>query len=98
MSIIPPPTCRGDQLCREDQELAKRMYVHRYTRDHIPNWARYSKRPDGRLYPVQFASDADWLRHTQFRVTIDGRLRKDASYCYSRPTYPDNPELRRPYL
>lgn len=82
----------GAELPRDQQEEAKRAYVHRFTKDHTPAWAR-KPMPNGSAYPVQFASDADWLAHTLFHVTNAGTLA--SSDCESSPTWPDNPELRR---
>jgi hypothetical protein len=82
----------GDKLAPTQRTIALASYVHRFTREHVPQWAR-QPRPDGSPYPVQFASDADWLANTQFNVTRNGALM--AADCYSRPTWPDNPELRR---
>ncbi len=76
------------------QREALAQFVHRSTRDHIPQWARFSV--DRRLtYHVQFDSDADWLAHTHFRVTESGKLDRRVRHCESSPTWPDNPELRR---
>jgi hypothetical protein len=79
------PHIRGDELSEALQREAKARYVHRYTVDHVPTWAR-TTRPDGTPYFVQFASDADWLAHTWFNVTKDGRLANRS--CWSCPTWP----------
>ena len=79
----------GSQLSGEDRRHVLCAYVHRYTKDHKPQWAM-----GARGYPVQFASDQDWLRHTQFKVRKDGRLDMRVKRCFSRPIWPDNPELR----
>lgn len=86
-------TRKGSELTREDQQYVLRAYVHRFTAQHRPQWA-LEKRPDGTTYPVQFASDADWLAHTEFYVTKSGRLDKRRHHCFSSPTWPNNPELR----
>jgi len=83
----------GTQLCASDQQHVLAAYVHRFTRDHKPAWARWP-REDGQVSPVQFASDADWLANTRFAVRKNGRLDGRARYCESSPTWPDNPELR----
>lgn len=83
------PHKRGTDLSPECQRYALAVYVHRFTRDHVPAWAR-SPRSDGTAYPVQFASDADWLANTLFQVTGTGRLKRAlGADCYSRPTWPD---------
>jgi hypothetical protein len=84
---------RGDQLSADDQRKALATYVHRFTKEHRPAWSR-EPRKDGKPYPVQFASDADWLANTEFPVSPKtGRLA--SGDCLSSPTWPDNPELRR---
>lgn len=83
----------GTELNAVQQREALAHFVHRYTREHMPEWAR-KPRKDSKLYPVQFVSDADWLAHTYFSVTKDGKLSRRERYCQSHPTWPDNPELR----
>jgi len=85
---------RGDHLSPRLQSRVKARYVHRFTREHKPAWAKQEWR-DGKPYPLQFDSDADWLAHTEFPVTIKGELADRPTHCYSTPTWPDNPELRR---
>jgi len=84
-------TLLGSELSEKEQQKALARFVHRYTKDHCPRWI-YT---DGGKYPVQFASDKDWLQHTRFEVLADGRLDNRAKYCESNPTWPDNPELRK---
>ncbi len=79
----------GHELSPEVQRQALATYVYRYTRDHVPAWAIRDKRADGTPFPVQFASDADWLEHSRFPVTKAGRLASRPPYCYSDPTWPD---------
>ncbi len=83
---------KGTQLPYQQQRMALASYVHRFTGTHTPAWAR-KPRSDGTAYPVQFKDDADWLANTEFPVTKSGRLGRGD--CYSRPTWPNNPELRR---
>ena len=85
-------TIKGDQMYGKLQQDAKRKFVHRYTRDHVPAWAMVPM-PNGKAYPVQFDSDAEWLANTTFTVTKKGELAK-RNPCHSVPTWPDNPELR----
>lgn len=82
----------GSQLSTRVQREALALFVHRYTREHKPAWAAGPWK-DGKPYPVQFASDADWLAHTSFYVTAGGELSKKHVYCESSPTWPDDPEL-----
>ena len=79
----------GDKLIQEDQKYVLSAYVYRYTKDHRPNW------PFPARFPVQFASDRDWLVNTLFKVRDDGRLDGRGRYCESYPTWPENPELRK---
>lgn len=84
----------GSELCLPAQREALARFVHRFTGDHCPDWAR--RQPRRFACPVQFASDADWLAHTRFAVRSDGLLSERHRYCESSPTWPNNPELRRP--
>jgi hypothetical protein len=83
----------GSELTPSERRDVLSTFVHRFTRDRIPAWARQT-RTDATLYPVQFDSDADWLAHTRFNVTAKGALDRRVSECHSTPTWPDNPELR----
>ena len=82
----------GNTLCHEDQRRVLAAYVHRNTREHRPMWAR--KYWNGKPYPVQFASDREWLERTLFVVRNNGRIDLRFRECHSRPTWPDNPALR----
>jgi hypothetical protein len=84
----------GSDLSPEDRAFVLSAFVHRFTKEHRPNWAT-SPRTGGDAYPVQFASDADWLANTRFAVNLDGTLNRRFTYCHSAPTWPDNPELRK---
>ena len=46
-------------------EEAKRTYVHRYTMEHIPAWAR-QKCDNGKFYAPQFRTDREWFDATLF--------------------------------
>lgn len=85
--------CLGINLCAEDRNYVLRAYVNRYTREHVPAWAKREWR-DGRPYPVQFASDAEWLSHTKFAVRSDGRLDRRHKCCESTPTWPDGEPVK----
>ena len=84
---------KGSDLSAAMQSEARRRWVHRYTRDHVPAWAQ-KPMPCGKAYPVQFDSDSDWLANTVFTITKTGRFSGRDKYCRSAPTWPDNPELR----
>ncbi len=86
----------GSELSAEDQRHVLASYVHRFTREHRPVWSMRGLWSDNKPYPVQFASDAEWLAHTRFATTISGRLDRRFKGCNSSPTWPDNPELRLP--
>ena len=60
---------RGDLLPAKLQADARRAYLHRFTREHIPLWSK-KPRDNGEPYPLQFASDAEWLARTLFPVTV----------------------------
>jgi hypothetical protein len=78
----------GHELHPSDQAHVLARYVHRFTREHKPAWAR-ELRFNGHPYPVQFASDQEWLENTRFAVRKDGRLDRRARFCQSVPTWPD---------
>jgi hypothetical protein len=87
------PIVKGSTLPYAMQEEAKRRWVHRHTAEHVPIWAR-KPMPNGNAYPVQFASDAEWLANTDFTLTKGGKFSARDRYCRSTPTWPNNPELR----
>lgn len=82
----------GSELTAREQRYVLSAFVHRYTRDHTPDWARYL-RPNGTRYPVQFASDQEWLAHTRFVIRKNGALSLREGQCYSTPTWPDGKGL-----
>ena len=73
----------GKELSRRVQAECKARFVHRFTREHRPEWARNT------TYKPQFADDADWLANTYFEVTKNGNLNRRAKYCESYPTWPE---------
>lgn len=91
------PSKLGSELSASDRAYVLTAYIHRYTKDHKPAWALWPWK-DGKPYPVQFASDADWLANTRFGVTPTGKIDTRLKYCESSPTWPDNPELRDPRI
>lgn len=67
-------------------EQAKAQYVHRYTVEHVPQWAM---RPhsDGLFYAPQFSSDREWYDNTLFPG--EGHISKRSKYCFtSGQTWP----------
>jgi hypothetical protein len=89
-----PALTKGSELPSGLQRQVLASYCHRFTREHVPAWA---KRPmnDGKPYPIQFDSDQDWLNNTYFKTTRYGGLDARSKHCDSTPTWPDNPELRK---
>lgn len=83
----------GDKLDAQDQRHCLAAFVHRFTREHKPQWA-HKPRPCGNPYPVQYDSDHEWLVTTRFAVKANGKLDLRVNRCESNPTWPDNPELR----
>ena len=75
-------TQTGKQLTPQDQKMVLAAYVHRFTMDHLPAWAQGTK------YPVQFASDQEWLETTYFHVKKNGNLDNRFHPCLSHPTWP----------
>lgn len=76
-------------------EHAKRVYVHRFTCEHIPAWAR-KPRPDGWYYAPQYATDQEWYEKTAFPGEPDhiGRI----TGCYSRnASWPCGQTCGRPF-
>lgn len=47
-------------------DLARAMYVHRYTMEHVPEWARAPLASNGKYYAPQYRSDAEWYEKTAF--------------------------------
>ena len=65
---------------------ARNTYIHRYTLDHIPAWAREPHKP-GIWYAPQYASDREWYEHTLFPG--EGGIERDSKFCSStRQTWP----------
>lgn len=78
----------GSELTPQEQRQVKRIFVHRFTIEHIPEWANRSRRPDGTAYMPQFQDDKDWLANTQFAVNLAGDFWPRHPFCYSYPTWP----------
>lgn len=82
----------GIDLTKEEQRYVLSAFIHRFTKEHIPAWAQVQLN-DGVPFEVQFDSDKDWLEHTYFMVTKDGKLDKRSTSCFSSPTWPDREEV-----
>lgn len=84
----------GKELARDEQGLVLMAWDNRrYTLTKIPAWAQAGI-DRGYDYPPQFRDDLEWLEHTQFVVTMNGRLDKRSRDCKEEPTWPTRPELR----
>ncbi len=77
-------------------EQAKQCYVHRYTMEHVPNWARKPCSGNGKYYAPQFKSDQEWYDNTHFPPHPD--LPKHETHCYtSNQTWPKGHWLENPF-
>lgn len=75
-------------------ELAKARYVHRYTMDHVPAWAR-AKAHNGKFYAPQYRSDREWYELTKFHGESE---LADKKHCYSSgQTWPVGEWLDKPF-
>lgn len=83
---------RGTDLPETLRREALRSYLNRYTKTHVPAWARNTH------YRPQFADDQDWLANTLFPVIVRRsrmiRLARRPSDCESSPTWPDGEGLK----
>lgn len=75
-------------------EEAKAHYPHRFTMEHVPDWA---KRPSGnnRFYAPQYRTDREWFENSIFPPE-NPLHRRD---CWSRnQTWPLGKWLEKPYV
>ncbi len=79
----------GTELRHVDQQHVLMAFVHRFTMEHEPDWARVAM---GKYRP-QFKDDADWLASTRFWVRADGYLDQRFKTCHSLPTWPQGTGL-----
>lgn len=78
-------------------EEACRRYVHRFTMDHVPQWALRSLMVDGNevYYAPHYASDKEWYENTEFMGEGTTATRK---YCRStNQTWPCGKFLDKPF-
>jgi len=75
-------------------------YVHRFTMEHVPEWARRGQMPNGRHYAPQFRSDAEWYANTVFPGEPSPMAPEfGADNCYtSGQTWPLGATLAAPYV
>lgn len=75
---------------------AKRLYVHRYTIEFIPEWAN-EQAPNGKFYAPQYRSDQEWFDNTKFPP--ENPLGPRVTDCYSTgATWPLGMWLDKPYV
>lgn len=92
------PYTLGSLLHPADRAEVLSRLVHRFTGEHVPAWAR-KPAPNGRFYAPHYATDAEWLSSTVFRVRkSDRRLDERATSCESRnQTFPFGEWLDQPF-
>jgi hypothetical protein len=77
-------------------EEAKQLYVHRYTMEHVPNWAKGNPCPNGKYYAPQYRSDKEWYDNTLFPG--EGHISKRSEHCESsNQSWPLGQWLNYPY-
>ena len=67
-------------------EEAKDRYVHRYTMEHVPQWAT-RPRSDGTFYAPQYRTDREWYDKTLFPGE-GGWEPDDTSCCSMHQSWP----------
>lgn len=76
---------------------AKRRYIHRFTAEHMPQWAKTPcMHDDGcRYYAPQYRSDREWYDNTFFNGEHD---LAGNDYCYStNQSWPFGKWLDKPF-
>lgn len=82
-------------MARPTLAVAKSLYVHRFTMEHVPRWAS-EPLPNGKHYAPQYRSDAEWYENTAFPGEPDHHGSRD--HCNSRnQTWPLGKYLPAPY-
>lgn len=75
-------------------EQARAQFVHRFTMEHIPTWAK-QRREDGTFYAPQFRTDREWYDSALFQGESELATR---NHCYSTgQTWPLGKSLPAPY-
>ena len=73
---------------------ARAQFVHRFTMEHVPQWAK-TRRDDGTYYAPQFRSDKEWYENTLFHGESEFA---DKRHCYtSGQTWPLGKSLSAPF-
>lgn len=92
----------GTPKGRPSFEEACRMYVHRYTAQHVPAWAASCPADHGgterRFYAPHFASDREWYDNTLFPGEPEHQVYGFRDNCYTRnETWPYGQWLDEPF-
>ena len=79
---------------------AKSMYVHRFTKEHVPAWASKTPADSGgtstQHYAPQYTTDREWYDNTKFPG--EGHIHHRADHCESsNPSWPLGQWLDKPY-
>jgi hypothetical protein len=76
---------RKNNMRKITLDQAKSQYLHRFTMEHIPNWAL---KPNGdKYYAPQYSSDREWYNATTFPG--ENGLHGNSKHCESgAPTWP----------
>lgn len=85
-------------MARPTLKEAQARYVHRFTMDHVPEWAR-EKRSDGTYYAPQYRSDKEWYDNSLFPGDKDYPFKgwMDGSCCSRNETWPLGQSLDKPF-
>lgn len=81
-------------------DQAKARYIHRFTMEHVPAWARLRPCDQGGtetwFYAPQFRTDREWYDNTLFPG--EGHVGKREKHCYTTGhTFPLGIRLEKPY-
>jgi len=91
-----------DRIVRFSQ--AKKLYVNRYTMEHVPAWAKAPVNHPERgtvYYAPQYRTDKEWYENSVFPgEAIDGLVvQKNETHCMTRnATWPLGKWLDKPYV
>jgi hypothetical protein len=73
-----------EKMKRLSFQQACSKYIHRFTMDHVPQWAA-DKMPSGDYYAPQYSSDLEWYENTYFPGEIQHIMGKNhKGNCDSR--------------
>jgi hypothetical protein len=81
---------------RPSFQIACAQYVHRFTMQHIPQWARKPCEGNGKFYAPAYRTDAEWYNNTKFPGE-DGHI-GNRNHCFTTgQTWPLGQWLDKPY-